>query len=305
MSDRPIEERDRVRLLLGELEEAERALLEQNLLASEEEFERMESSEEDLIDDYLAGALPAEDRERFEKAYLSSPERRERIEFARALQQRLAERALPQLKRFPTSSEFSWKRSFLLAAAVVIAVVGGYFAVDSWRLRGRLARLQASNESALRRQQELTHEVEANRGRSQRLEQELARARQETELLAQQLAALRARASSTVTLALVAGLWRDSGGMPALIVPKSVAGVRLVAPVPSGAYRSYRAVIHTPERREIWRGTVPAPPPPAKSVELIVPAELLPTGDYILALVGTAGGSSEPVADFPFRVRRQ
>src|SRR5215204_2182861 len=56
--------------------------------------ERIGTVEHDLIDEYLAGSLPTGETRPFESHYLSSPLRREKVEFARTLA-KYAERSRP------------------------------------------------------------------------------------------------------------------------------------------------------------------------------------------------------------------
>src|ERR1051325_10693415 len=80
------------RFLLGDLPEEQKAQLEERFFTDDDYFEYMLAVEDELIDDYAQGALTGRERERFETYFLNSPERRSRLEFARALQ-KTADRA--------------------------------------------------------------------------------------------------------------------------------------------------------------------------------------------------------------------
>jgi hypothetical protein len=80
-----------VRYLLGRLPESEQTGFEERLLESEAQFEALEEAENELIDEYVADRLSADDRRRFEHYFLAQPERRARVEFARALREATAE----------------------------------------------------------------------------------------------------------------------------------------------------------------------------------------------------------------------
>ena len=71
------------RFLLGELSPDEQERVGERLLADEEFFAQVDAVEEDLIDDYACGRLGAADSERFERSFLITDERRERLRFAR------------------------------------------------------------------------------------------------------------------------------------------------------------------------------------------------------------------------------
>lgn len=71
--------------LLNELAEADRFLVESRLLAEESFFEECAAVEDELIEAYLRGDLSRDRRARFERDFLASPRRRERLEFMRSL----------------------------------------------------------------------------------------------------------------------------------------------------------------------------------------------------------------------------
>lgn len=77
---------DRIRLyLLGNLPEQEQSKLEERLMTDDGFFKQLRVIEDELIDDYVHGLLSQADRERFEAHFLSAPERRRQLSFARAL----------------------------------------------------------------------------------------------------------------------------------------------------------------------------------------------------------------------------
>jgi len=76
--------------LLGRLPESGSAGLEERLLTDSEFYEELLISEEELIDAYLAGRLSAAERQDFENHFMISPERQEKVRFARALKRYVA-----------------------------------------------------------------------------------------------------------------------------------------------------------------------------------------------------------------------
>jgi len=83
--DRPATEPTLRRYLLGEISEAEAANLEEKCFDDRELFDDLVAAQEELIFGYLRGQLDSVERERFERSFLSSPRRRERVEFFRGL----------------------------------------------------------------------------------------------------------------------------------------------------------------------------------------------------------------------------
>jgi len=83
--------------LLGALPPEEQRRLEEQLLFDNELIEHLLVVEQEMIDDYARDALPVEEREQFVTHFLAPPERRKKVEIARALQRYVAtERAKPQ-----------------------------------------------------------------------------------------------------------------------------------------------------------------------------------------------------------------
>src|SRR5262249_42649893 len=72
------------RLLLGELPAAEQEEIEIRLLADAELQTTVEIAEFDLIDDYVRGNLTKVEPANFQRRFLNSSERRDRLETARA-----------------------------------------------------------------------------------------------------------------------------------------------------------------------------------------------------------------------------
>jgi hypothetical protein len=73
------------RFLLGDLPEAEQARLHEACFLDAALQARVLAAEDDLIDAYVRGELAQEERVRFEQRFASTPEQRQRLEFARML----------------------------------------------------------------------------------------------------------------------------------------------------------------------------------------------------------------------------
>jgi hypothetical protein len=71
--------------LLGTLSEPERTAIDRGILTNEENFEQLLLAEDDLINDYLQNNLSALERQYFEQCFLTDPERRQKLQLARAL----------------------------------------------------------------------------------------------------------------------------------------------------------------------------------------------------------------------------
>lgn len=71
--------------LLGELGEHEREQLEQLVLTEDDTRDKLLMAEDDLIEEYLEGALPGKEQERFLRQFLSIPHQRNKLRIAKSL----------------------------------------------------------------------------------------------------------------------------------------------------------------------------------------------------------------------------
>ena len=82
-----------VRYLLGNLTEEEQVQVEDRAFSDPEYLGALEGAEADLIDTYVRGELGQQDRRAFELRFLLSPNRRRKVEFAKAFAAVTAETA--------------------------------------------------------------------------------------------------------------------------------------------------------------------------------------------------------------------
>lgn len=127
--------------LLGNLSEEEQLAIEEQLFTDEATLEQHEIVEEDLIDDYLNEELSKDDRIKFEQRFLSTPERKEQVLFARSLRQYIKDsepdpvRVPPQPLSFMDRFRVYWaQHAKPLSAATAIAVFA-LVAIGIWFLR--------------------------------------------------------------------------------------------------------------------------------------------------------------------------
>jgi hypothetical protein len=103
------------RYLLGDLDAAGAAALEDRYVADPDLLEDVRAAEDALIDAFLDGRLRSAERDRFEAHYLASPVHRDRVAIARALRRRAAGPA-------ESSTAGPWFYGWMaMAAAVVLA----------------------------------------------------------------------------------------------------------------------------------------------------------------------------------------
>jgi len=311
LSSRTAEAESAVRYLLGRMSEEESRELEQKVLQNREFFDDVMATEDELIDEYLDGGLTPEERKQFERAYLSAPDRRARVDFARALRDKLAgePKAFPVRVETPTLDEPARRSPSIwawAAAAAVFAALFVYFAYDARHLHGELATLREAKARAERHDAEVSGQVADLRSRTEVLARDLQTQRDEAGRLADQLAQAKAQGGRIVSYLLAATLVRGGGALQTLTVPADAASVRLTVPVtPGTSYATYRVVVQSPEGKSHWADTGTWPSASAKTIVVTVPARALSPGDYILTLTGVmTSGQREPAADFSFRVKR-
>lgn len=124
------------RYLLGELtQEEERERFEERLMADDDFFEEFQLVKEELIDQYLEGEITRAERERFERHFLTTTDRRRSLRLAQALStyHAPAPGVIVGKKTEAARAPFTWARGFfasplrpavtLLAIAVVAAGV--------------------------------------------------------------------------------------------------------------------------------------------------------------------------------------
>jgi hypothetical protein len=117
------------RYLLGQLTDGARDEIEQDLLANDELFEELLVLEDELADEYVDGRLEQADRPNFENHFLATPERKQNLRFARALNRYVTthEKRRESIGRSGPSglwSSRSWPLRMAAAFAVVAIIAG-------------------------------------------------------------------------------------------------------------------------------------------------------------------------------------
>lgn len=122
------------RYLLGQMPEPERDALEDRLIMDGEWRAEVDAVEIDLIDDYARGALAGEERANFERLFLSSTRRRQKVTFARVFSHAAPASSAASRNADPQIESRSWRArlfptprpaiGFALAAAILLIVAG-------------------------------------------------------------------------------------------------------------------------------------------------------------------------------------
>ena len=171
------------RYMLGELDQEEQQRLEREIMTDNHTFEQLSVAEDELVEEYLEGSLSAREREKFEKHFLSTPERRQELKLAKALRRYVAEKKSASKVSFWESllAPLRTQPAFLkhaLSAALVLAVVGGAWSGrQAWRYGQEIAQIRAQQATSQDQMQDLQRQLGEQRSRNLQLDEELERRR--------------------------------------------------------------------------------------------------------------------------------
>jgi hypothetical protein len=327
------ERRDSIRrYILGELSEEGREQVERQLISRDDYFEELLIAEEELTDDYVGERLADPALAQFRRRFLTVPELRQDVRFAKALRRRAAEHAQrhaqrpadghppPLLARI--SSFFRQPaRGFALAAALLLAVcAAAWMAAQNRRLRAQVEQLQARPTPQPTPQTELLQQLASERERGEQLAAQLGREQEQRaeaerkleESTRRQGRPRRAQTTGSVVAAvftLTTGIVRGEGdGQKKISLPPGGGRLLMRLDLAADEYRSYRATLETLDGKQLF--STPNLRAHAggggKVVPFPLPAEhLAPGNDYQISLSGRAtNGSYENVGTYYFRVVR-
>jgi hypothetical protein len=142
------------RYLLGQLDDEEQQKIEDRLMLENDLFEELEISKDEIIGEYYAGELTANERDWLEQHFLASPEGKSRRRFALALKQ-------SKPKHLKSVSRFGWfpdlwrsqPWAVVATAALVLIVAGVVLRVTigtSQSTSGKFLALTLTNSSGTR-----------------------------------------------------------------------------------------------------------------------------------------------------------
>ena len=269
--------------LLGRLSDQETSKLESEYVADEAQFEEILAVEDDLRDAYARSELSSSEREAFEKRFLVLPDQLQKLEFAKILHRYL----LHEPTLYPASRlERGWQfwvaklRGPRAALATAVALVFVILAVGGrWLERSR-----------------------------QRASQTVVTSPNSPGPSPSPSGPIESPAAQIGTLVLTPGLVRGSGQANRLLVPKGVSLIRLDLRFEDARYAEYQTTLETAENKPVWSQGHIAASHMADGPRIIVdvPANLLATGDYVLALgARSSSGRFESIADYAFRIAEE
>lgn len=294
----PSSEKLLVQYLLGELPEAQCVQIEDQAFQDNEFMQEILDVESDLIDEYVRNELSAQRRSLFESHFLSSDERRRKVEFARALATVTAAKITEvSWTPAPVNPFLAFFRnlgpvtSLAFGAILILLFVIVWLAVERGRLRTELVRTSAKQQ-----------EQETER---RRLEEQLAAQRKQNELLAGRLKEQPSpenvpspkpeetpAAPLTLALTLLPGGSRGGDAIPKLEVTDQVQIIATSVVVDrEETYQRFRLELRGPNGARVWsRSNLPArTTSTGKVISVNLPASVLQSGRYELAVQGNDG----------------
>jgi hypothetical protein len=256
----------------------------------------LEAAEADLIDAYVRGELPPADRRGFERRFLTSPRRRNKVEFARAFATVTAEAGFLA----PPARE---------RASIWQALLGGGRGwVLGLRFAGALAALLCVAGASW-----LVFENASMRSRVAGLTQALSQAQNRASALDAQIKERRApespRAPFVPSLVLASGLSRAETNVPQIALGSEAQIMRIEVQLePRDNFPRFRADLHTRSGRDILvlNNLAPRRTAAGSTLPMDVPGSSLETGDYELALQGLPNGqSAQDIGYYYFHVQKR
>ena len=320
--------------LIGDLSEQEQEQIEKRLISQDDYFEELLIAEEELADDFVGGRLPEAEREKFSRHFLSVPELKQEVMFAKALRLHATEYArqaahASQAERRPPlfASLAAFLRQpafgFSLAAALLLAVcVAAWMAAQNKRLRAQVEQLQVRPTAtpAPTPQAELLEQLASERGRSEQLAAQLSREQEQRaeaerkleEAKRQQPGSGLEQATGSALVALFTlspSMVRGSGAaLKRVSMPPGNGRVLVRLDLGADNYSTYKAALRTVEGRELLSvsNLRALSEGDGKVVALILPAQrLAPGNDYQITLSGKPlAGGFEEIGTYNFRVVR-
>jgi anti-sigma factor RsiW len=296
------EEQMLIRYLLGDVSEAEQTQIEDRLFADNEFHEQLLALKSELADDYVRGALSATERARFANRFLHSAAGRQRVAFARAMNEALPD-ASPATAPVIVAATSSWWHSlagflrvpalqFAFATAAILLAVGSFWLYrERTRLHSELDIARAAQLRQQQQQQDAQRQLDEQRTRGAQLAAELEREKAERARLENERTKLPQPSASAplsfLSFTLLPGVSRAGGGPETLAIPHLIARVNLQLQLAGDErFLQYRVELRTLRGQLILRQS--RLQARGQAVTVSVPAQRLAAGEYELTLQAPA-----------------
>lgn len=330
--------------LLGGLSEEEREHIEKNMLTDEGFYEDLCSLEDlvedDLIEQYLDGDLTDGEKKGFEQIFLSTTERREKLELARDLNRRASLSTARSEAFEPARVSTSRWRSLAsllhlenpavglsLATALLLMIVSCVWLLfRAQRLETELSEARSQQRNQSPAEQSLKESLDQQRVRNDELAASLSQAQEQRARLEQELNSLKGQnarpqetnvnrppvQSPAPIFSFVLNPFRGRGptgeGLTEINIPAKTGRVRLslaLDTINPKDYKSYQATVEKRDGTQIFktRRLVVTSKDGEDYVGFTLPATLLQDGVYNIELSGVStDNKTEPLGLYSVRV---
>jgi hypothetical protein len=260
--------------LLGDLSEDQQVDVEDRAFADREVLDALEAAEADLIDAWVRGELSPSERRAFERRFLTSLQRRNKVEFARALakvtsESQPAEAPRKTFWRWPFAMQWSPALQWAAGLACLFCVAAtAWFAIENAAMRSRVSILEA------------------------RLHQ-------------QEHPQSTAPAPGVASLVLLPGLSRSETQVPRLSLDPAAQIIRIEVKLePRDDYPRFRAELRTRRGDEVLTLASLPRRTTAEGYGVLIeaPVSVVPPGQYELELKGIKENSAEDVGFYYFNI---
>ena len=304
------------RYLLGQLSDSDKETLEHDYFAKPEVLRKVEMGEDELIDEYLEKRLSQDDRQSFQRVFLTTKDREEKLRLAKALGERVWKSAGLQARMSRRLNVPSMLFSLVGLGAIAICLV--LIAGLAWLLTQetrQASSLQAERMTWAEQESELQARLAQAAAEKAWLDGRLTQAEGvKTELQArvqrlETLVSTRQGAGRGITLQLPSGVLPSDGDTPQVSLPANapLLEVQLELTVEAAGYQSYQAQLirveggSQPVQNSLLRRRNGEP----RLIRFPVPSDFLSSGDYLIRLGGfNEAGSLEDLDQYVFRLIR-
>lgn len=306
--------------LLGQLPEARREEIEQQIFSSDDLYEKVRAIQADLTHDYVKNRLSPSRRSQFEVHLLNTQSGRVGVAFGKDLSDVISAAQPETIERSPagffSSLSFLFQPAYALAAAgaIVLIIAVAILAIQNRRLLQAYQLEQAKRDETERKGQIGASEDAANRRKLEdqiaELESQGSAMQKEIQDKQRQLDALNQRPQPQKPIGVVAmfslepGLVRGNNDEPEkLIIPSSAqtARIKLGFQKPEN-FASYDVEVRTARGNLVFsrNGLQVAVKHNAQSVVLGIPAKILTNGEYEITLTGVQKESRQVIGYYYF-----
>ncbi|HEY6251021.1 MAG TPA: hypothetical protein VI685_13755 [Candidatus Angelobacter sp.] len=285
MNSKPVEDIRLRQYLLGILPELQCDEIEQRLLTDNDFARTIELIEDEIVDDYLDGALSRSDKRLAVRHFFQAPEHRSKLHFGRLLRCHLhKEKAAAPARSMslPFQQPFYWVASTAIACLLVLTT----------GLTVYVGKLRHDLESEMAKSRSAQSVVEASLTQERALATQLG---EHVRILQEQYDALQnagQQSSATVTL------WPLERSEEAIPVVKRRLGIKSLAvriSVIDFASPSYSATLKDAGGKELWSRTNLKPEPSGNLLVLKIPFQLFFPGDYSVIITGQGDSHTYPL----------